>query len=177
MKCTDETIGPSDPPSSSAATPSTLLRTLTLNSPAVERRNQTALPPKSLFSEPDDLLGKARIALHTHAKTSLPGREEELTKLNDFIHNHLQNNTSGSLYISGPPGTGKTACLGNVLDQHGMKKNFKIVNINCTSIESPKAIYSRIATQLNLQARAKSGKAYLESIERHFLSNHKTMYA
>lgn len=166
-------------PPTTAATPSSMLRTLTLNSPPpVEKTSQTSqssFAPKSLFSEPDDLLGRARIALHTHSKTSLPGREKELTTLNDFIESHLESKTSGSLYISGPPGTGKTACLSKVLERPDLKRHFKVVNINCTSIESPKAVYSRIATQLNIKVPTKSGKAYQEAIEKYLLSGHKMM--
>lgn len=174
IKCTESNNGQNSSPSSNiAATPSTLIKNLTLTSPAVEGKRQGALPPKSLFPDLEGLLGKARTALHTHANTNLPGREEELGKLNGFIQNHLQDKTSGSLYISGPPGTGKTACLTKVLEQPELKRQFKVVNINCTSIESPKAIWSRIADQLNIQVKTRSGKAYLEGIEKHLSSNHK----
>ncbi|KAK3927264.1 Cell division control protein 6-like protein [Frankliniella fusca] len=172
IKCAESTNTQTSS-SNTAATPSTLIKKLSLTSPVAEDKRQTSLPPKSLFPDLEDLLGKARTALHTHAQTSLPGREEELGKLNDFIQSHLTDNKSGSLYISGPPGTGKTACLTNVLGQPQLKQQFKVVNINCTSIESPKAIYSKIADQLNIQVKTKSGKAYLEGIERHFMSNHK----
>jgi len=57
-----------------------------------------------------------RQALHVWAPTSLPGREEHLDKLRSFLQNHLTAGTSGTLYVSGPPGTGKTACLSKVME-------------------------------------------------------------
>lgn len=178
MLCTtDSTVGDSfKPDTNTSGTPSTLLKNLTLASPVTKQQSRPLSSRKSLsFPEPEDKLGKARNALHTHAKTSLPGREEELTKLNDFVQNHLQTKTSGSLYISGPPGTGKTACLSQILEQPDLKDQCKVVNINCTSIGSPKAIYSRIASQLGLKVGNKSGKVYLEAIERYLCSNKKMM--
>lgn len=59
----------------------------------------------------------ARKALHSSVTTSLPGREKELSVLRNFIKENIQNSTSGSMYISGPPGTGKTASLCLILQE------------------------------------------------------------
>jgi len=59
---------------------------------------------------------EVRQALHMWAPTSLPCREEHLDKLRSFLQNHLTAGTSGTLYVSGPPGTGKTACLSKVME-------------------------------------------------------------
>lgn len=54
-------------------------------------------------------------ALHSTAPMSLPCRDDKLSELRMFLETHLCNKTSGTLYISGPPGTGKTASLNFVL--------------------------------------------------------------
>lgn len=59
----------------------------------------------------------ARKALHNSFPTNLPGRQTELNELRRFIREHLENETSGTLYVSGPPGTGKTASLSMILQE------------------------------------------------------------
>ena len=59
---------------------------------------------------------EVRQALQVWAPTSLPGRQEQLEKLRSFLQDHLTAGTSGTLYVSGPPGTGKTACLSKVME-------------------------------------------------------------
>lgn len=59
----------------------------------------------------------ARKALHVGVPNSLPGREKELNVLRNFIKGHIENCSSGSMYVSGPPGTGKTASLSIILQE------------------------------------------------------------
>ena len=54
---------------------------------------------------------KAKQALHTALPEKLVCREKEYKEVNDFLDNHINKKTPGSLYISGAPGTGKTAVL------------------------------------------------------------------
>lgn len=58
-----------------------------------------------------------RQALHSTAPINLPGREKELQELENIINTSLKKETSTSLYVSGPPGTGKTACLTNIIQK------------------------------------------------------------
>lgn len=37
--------------------------------------------------------------------------------IGDFLHRHVGESQPGSLYISGAPGTGKTAVIKHILDQ------------------------------------------------------------
>ena len=54
---------------------------------------------------------KAKQALHTALPERLVCRDKELGEVTDFVHGHLQAKTAGSLYLSGAPGTGKTAVI------------------------------------------------------------------
>jgi cell division control protein 6 len=70
---------------------------------------------------------EVRQALQGYEPTNLPGREEHLDKLHSFLQNHLSAGTSGTLYVSGPPGTGKTACLSKVMELPEVKyKNYML---------------------------------------------------
>lgn len=51
----------------------------------------------------------ARRALSSNENFNLPGREEEIRKLKDFIDEAVKEEKSCSLYISGQPGTGKVS--------------------------------------------------------------------
>ena len=44
-------------------------------------------------------------------------RENEKHFLTEFLSEHIRSRIPGSLYISGPPGTGKTATLTYLLSQ------------------------------------------------------------
>lgn len=72
-------------------------------------------------------------ALHTGAPKSLLCREKELETIQTFLHSHLSKQKPGSLYISGAPGTGKTACLTKVMKQLEVSTSrLKYLNI-CSS--------------------------------------------
>ena len=59
----------------------------------------------------------SKLQLNSMPKT-LPCREQEINKIRDYIQNGVQNKgSSSSLYISGMPGTGKTATTLEVVKQ------------------------------------------------------------
>lgn len=58
---------------------------------------------------------KVRRALHSSHPDNLLCREKETAEIRSFLHNHLPKGKPGSLYISGAPGTGKTACLTRIM--------------------------------------------------------------
>lgn len=98
-------------------TPSSLLNKLNLTSPKKQLTNSSGkLERKQLFSG-SNLYQNARKALNSTLPLKLPGRERELDELQKFIRFHLDSKSSGSMYISGPPGTGKTASLNIILQQ------------------------------------------------------------
>ena len=56
-----------------------------------------------------------RRALHSSHPDNLLCREKEIAEIRSFLLNHLPKGKPGSLYISGAPGTGKTACLTRIM--------------------------------------------------------------
>lgn len=94
-------------------------------------------------------------------------------RLQKYLLEHLEQETSGSLYISGPPGTGKTACLFKIMQQSDVKSKFKVVYVNCTSMKSAAAIYTKIIQELSIPtSKGKNGKTV---IEKYLSSKHKTL--
>lgn len=52
----------------------------------------------------------------------LTSREMEIERLENFLNEHLENEESASIYVSGQPGTGKTASLSYILQQPKVSK-------------------------------------------------------
>ncbi|KAK2580921.1 hypothetical protein KPH14_005990 [Odynerus spinipes] len=154
--------------SASPLTPSTLLDRLNLSLDEKEEK----LAPKKLFDS--NKYREARKALHSSASENLPGRETELAKLQEFIGKHLENESSGSLYVSGPPGTGKTACLSKIMQQPEFKSKFKVVYVNCTTMKSAATIYAKIMQELGMPP-PKSSRNSKAIIEKYLMSNHKML--
>ena len=74
-------------------------------------------------------------------------------------------------------GTGKTACLSNVLEgSHDLIDSTHIVTVNCMSIKQPQAIYSRIACELlgSKVAKTKNTASLQNALVKH-ITTHKNM--
>lgn len=110
---------------------------------------------------------RARKILNTTETQKLPGRENEYQELFSFLLEHADQKTSGSLYISGQPGTGKTACLTKILNDDEINLKYKKVYLNCTSVTSINNVYNDISSELKLSNIGK------EAIEEYLSKNHK----
>ncbi|KAI8901423.1 P-loop containing nucleoside triphosphate hydrolase protein [Globomyces pollinis-pini] len=85
----------------------------------------------------------------------LVGRNTERVSIIQFLENHLLAHKPGSLYISGCPGTGKTALVNEILtvmaSQFHLKPfPIKTIFINCMNISDPKQIFTKIVTELSI---------------------------
>jgi Cdc6-like AAA superfamily ATPase len=78
----------------------------------------------------------------------LPCREREVDYIEDYVRTGLQNKgSSTSLYISGMPGTGKTATTLEVIrriQEDNKKYKFKFIQINGMQLSNPNSVYSII---------------------------------
>lgn len=88
-------------------------------------------------------------SLHNSLPSSMLCREEQLATLTGYLTSHLKQKKPGSLYISGAPGTGKTACLSHIMDNStDLIKSASVVMVNCMSVKQPQVIFTRIAGEL-----------------------------
>lgn len=92
----------------------------------------------------------------------LVGREVEAKEINHFIKSNIMNQTCDSLYISGPPGSGKTAQLDLSIGQYVTKepksttiaindKKCKIIKINCMILMNPNEIFKQICNEMKIK--------------------------
>ncbi|NXG66195.1 ORC1 protein, partial [Hemiprocne comata] len=119
--------------------------------PAIPRRNHAAKKPASILEE-------ARLRLHVSAvPESLPCREEEFQDVYNFVESKLIDGTGGCMYISGVPGTGKTATVHEVVRclqqaaENGDLPSFQFVEINGMKLTDPHQAYVQILELLTGQ--------------------------
>ncbi|CAK1549795.1 unnamed protein product [Leptosia nina] len=103
----------------------------------------------------------------------LTSREKEIEFLENFLTDHLDNEKPASLYISGQPGTGKTASLSYILQLDKIRDGYTQVYINCTMMKSAASIYNRFCSELKIKTSGTSEKACLSAIEKYFSKKHK----
>ncbi|RYP81328.1 hypothetical protein DL769_002057 [Monosporascus sp. CRB-8-3] len=81
----------------------------------------------------------------------LIGRDDERQRLKDFLQRCSKPNPSGCMYVSGPPGTGKSAMVNEVsqgLADTSSSVSIKKAYINCMSIKSSKDLYGTLLDQI-----------------------------
>jgi origin recognition complex subunit 1 len=81
----------------------------------------------------------------------LPCRDKERQQIIDYICHGLKNKgSSSSLYISGMPGTGKTATTLEVIQSLKSQRNYRFdfLHINAMQLTNPNAVYSIIYEQI-----------------------------
>eukprot|EP00092_Neocalanus_flemingeri_P022153 GFUD01024029.1.p1 GENE.GFUD01024029.1~~GFUD01024029.1.p1 ORF type:complete len:772 (-),score=294.74 GFUD01024029.1:140-2455(-) len=124
-------------------------------------------PPKPittpLFQADVSQFQHARAALHTGTPTYLLCREEQVDTMSKWLDKHLVEGKPGSMYVSGAPGTGKTATLTHLLNNKTAK--YKSIFINCMVLKSSIAIYREVAKQLAPKLTPKTEKDALKVIE------------
>ncbi|XP_067893230.1 origin recognition complex subunit 1 [Heterodontus francisci] len=131
--------------------------------PSIPSRRQLAKKPSSVLEE-------ARARLHVSAvPESLPCREQEFQDIYNFVESKVIDGTGGCMYISGVPGTGKTATVHEVMRclQHAANQDnlpsFQFIEINGMKLTDPHQSYVQILKLLTGQkATADHAAALLE---------------
>ncbi|KAJ4370711.1 AAA ATPase [Neocucurbitaria cava] len=82
------------------------------------------------------------------APTALFGREEERRELETFISTRVKSNKSGCIYVSGPPGTGKSAFVNEVCRTVSAEGSVKTGYINCMSVKNAVDLYRTLLEEL-----------------------------
>ncbi|XP_070843432.1 cell division control protein 6 homolog [Chaetodon trifascialis] len=110
--------------------------------------SEKKLPVVRLFGEKSRFQG-VKQALHTAFPERLLSREAERASIRSFLEEKVLQGLPGSLYISGAPGTGKTACLNCVLqDMKNELSSVQTVVVNCMTLRSSHAIFPLLADKL-----------------------------
>ncbi|KAK6045497.1 ATPase, AAA family, partial [Cooperia oncophora] len=114
-----------------------------------------------------------RRRLHTsEVPERMPCREEEAAEVEKFIRNAISHKgTSSAMYISGVPGTGKTATVVSVVKQLSQNKScpkFSFVYVNAMEFVEPKKIFVAIYNQITENEKRISAEAARRKLNRMF---------
>ncbi|XP_043910953.1 cell division control protein 6 homolog [Protopterus annectens] len=139
-----------------------------LETPQPDRKS----PCMKLFKQDSNCYQQIKRALNTAIPERLLSRENETEIINHFLKDHVSGKKPGSLYISGAPGTGKTACLTTILNNFkSTVSNTRTICINCMSMRNSQSIFLRIAEELMGKQEVKSlGKELIRKLEKHLTS-------
>ncbi|EHB00695.1 Origin recognition complex subunit 1 [Heterocephalus glaber] len=127
--------------------------------PRTPHRVTAKIRSRSLAAqEPASVLEEARLRLHVSAvPESLPCREQEFQDIYNFVESKLLDQTGGCMYISGVPGTGKTATVHEVircLQQAAQTSDvppFQYIEVNGMKLTEPHQVYVQILEKLTGQ--------------------------
>uniref|UniRef100_A0A1A8GBY1 Cell division control protein n=2 Tax=Nothobranchius korthausae TaxID=1143690 RepID=A0A1A8GBY1_9TELE len=120
-------------------------------------------PVTQLFAEKSGFQSLKQV-LHTSIPEHILSREAEQTSIRSFLQETVLQRRPGSLYISGAPGTGKTACLSCVLkDMKAELSSVLTVLVNCMSLRSAHSIFPLLADKLKVLSGQKGLQKFFTS--------------
>jgi cell division control protein 6 len=95
----------------------------------------------------------------------MPGRDSEIKKLKSVLSSFLEDdngNTASdkfSIFISGTPGTGKTALVHSVLHSYRLEsRRVKLIDINCMAFANIDALWEKLERELADYQQGSSSK-------------------
>ncbi|KAK6529128.1 AAA ATPase [Orbilia ellipsospora] len=132
---------------------------------AVTPGTPTTPSSKTIFTAGKNLF------VRSSAPGRLIGREKEREQLTEFLKNRLEKKVGGCMYVSGPPGTGKSALLADVISEI-TTEGTKMVYVNCMATKDPKGIYSKLAEDF-LGDESVLGN-YIDALEKLFVPKKKS---
>ncbi|NXN99852.1 CDC6 protein, partial [Rhinopomastus cyanomelas] len=118
-----------------------------------------------LFRQEGSCYQQAKQVLHVAVPERIHAREKEMGIIRTFLRDHVCGHRPGSLYISGAPGTGKTACVSRVLlNCKDELAGSKTIVVNCMALGSPASVFPAVAQELGLPGA--SGREAVRRLEK-----------
>ncbi|KAF9568234.1 P-loop containing nucleoside triphosphate hydrolase protein [Agrocybe pediades] len=105
-----------------------------------------------------------------NADAQIAGRTEERANIVKFLASFIQGTTTdqgtspASMFISGTPGTGKTALVNEIIRElsSDVKDDIKIISINCMALKDVDALWTRMIEDFSVTAKGKSSPKKLK---------------
>ncbi|CAN1175597.1 Cell division control protein 6 homolog B [Linum perenne] len=112
-------------------------------------------------------------ALHVStAPATVVCREDEQRRVFDFCKECVEKEQSGSLYVCGCPGTGKSLSMEKVSNRlidwarDGGVQSPEVLSINCTALTSSSQIFSKIADMVSMKTKMKGTTTPLQHLQK-----------
>ncbi|KAI8761328.1 cell division control protein 6 [Biomphalaria glabrata] len=133
-----------------------------------DKKSPKKLQPVKLYKSDISPYQSAKRSLHTAKPDFLVGREKEESEIEKFITDRIKEKKSGSMYISGAPGTGKTAVVSHILDRIKFHHTNQIAFINCMMLKDSNTVFKQLLEQLGTSP-VKTKEA-MKALEKYFRS-------
>ncbi|KAL7815354.1 cell division control protein Cdc6 [Trichoderma aethiopicum] len=104
----------------------------------------------------------------------LVGREAERDQLTAFLDRVSTSSPGGCIYISGPPGTGKSAMITSLTKKYSDLDGVRSAYVNCMSIKSSKDLYHTLLAALGEDGSDLSEAEAISSLQKMFSSKAKS---
>lgn len=153
-----------------AVTPSR--RLIIAGRPLTPRTPHTSGTPRS--TAPTVYNEARQVFARGSAPTILFGRDNERTELQNFISTRTKAKKSGCIYVSGPPGTGKSAFVSDVCRAIAADGSVKTGYVNCMSVKNAPDLYRTLLEELTDITEIAEGDE-MEELKRLFMQR-KTSY-
>ncbi|PVI01343.1 cell division control protein Cdc6 [Periconia macrospinosa] len=114
-------------------------RIIVAGRPLTPRTPHTPITPRHAI--PTIYNDARQLFVRSSAPTVLFGREEERKELSTFVSTRVNAKKSGCIYVSGPPGTGKSAFVNEVCRDFESDGNVRTGYINCMSVKNAVDLY------------------------------------
>ncbi|OCL06257.1 cell division control protein Cdc6 [Glonium stellatum] len=111
-------------------------RPLTPRTPRTPTTPRNAAP--TVYNEARQLFARGS------APPALFGRENERRELEGFVSTRTKTKRSGCIYVSGPPGTGKSALVNEVCRKFDSETSVRTAYINCMSAKDAGDLYRKL---------------------------------
>ncbi|KAI9729038.1 MAG: AAA ATPase [Chrysothrix sp. TS-e1954] len=119
-------------------------RVFTAGTPFTPRTPRTpAASAKSIYSDARRVFDKGV------ESEALVGRDTERQELKTFFDQRLSTGRGGCLYVSGPPGTGKSVLVSRMCYDICQQTKIRHANVNCMSVKKPEDIYQSLMSSLD----------------------------
>ncbi|KAF9147527.1 Origin recognition complex, subunit 1 [Linnemannia schmuckeri] len=158
-------VAPKKRPIKTVAKAPSRSKSLIIKTPTTQR-SISATAPKTDFEH-------ARSRLHVKAvPDSLPCREDEFLEIQEHLESAIEDGTGSCIYISGVPGTGKTATVHEVIRslqakaEEGEISPFQFVEINGMKVTEPS--YAYVLLWMALSEQKVTANHALQLLEKQF---------
>ncbi|KAF2740565.1 cell division control protein Cdc6 [Polyplosphaeria fusca] len=157
-------------PSKVAVTPRH--RLIVAGRPLTPRTPHTTFTPRN--NAPTVYNEARQLFVRGSAPAALFGRDEERKELETFISTRTKAKKSGCIYVSGPPGTGKSAFVNEVCSSVAGAEAVKTGYVNCMSIKNATDLYRTLLEELVDITKVEEGDE-MDTLKKLFLQR-KTSY-
>ncbi|KAJ5147547.1 uncharacterized protein N7443_000859 [Penicillium atrosanguineum] len=135
--------------------------------PLTPRQSTTPTVAQSVYSQARQLFARGANS------GRLVGRDMEREKVSRFIEDCLESKKGSCLYISGPPGTGKSAMVNEVCQEMELS-TVKVSHVNCVSMRSARDVYSKLIQDFSDDTEEVFKKSEAERLKAMFVPSEQT---